>query len=103
MASDVQLISAFKFPGCSGFPCLIRLYQAGMELHSDPESGTAMKYIHTFHIFLSGKPENLIDNMLKYEAGVLKSRLSFSHQTVTRWLRLVLNKTTRKMCYPGLS
>ena len=55
-----------------------------MELHSDGESGIATKYIHTFHIFLFGKQANLIDKALKYEAGVLKSRLGFNHQAVTQ-------------------
>ena len=67
-----------------------------MELHGDLESGIAMKHIHTFHIFQFGKPVSLIDKALKYEAGVLKSRLSFGHQTVTQWLSLVLNTNNWK-------
>lgn len=85
MASDVQLISSFKFPGCSVFLCLITLYQTVMELHSDLELGIATKYIHTFDIFLFEKPVNLADTVSKYKAGVLRSRLRFSHQILTQW------------------
>lgn len=85
MASDVRLISSFKFPGGSVFLWLITLYQAVRELHSDLDLGIATKYIHTFDILLFGKPGSLADTVSKYKAGGLRSRLSFSRQTVTQW------------------
>ena len=74
-----------------------------MELHGDLESGIATKHIHTFHIFLFGKPMSLIDKALKYEAGVLKSRLSLGHQTNSVASFGIKYKQLKKLNYPGLS